>query len=90
MATPIYTVIFENVGRGKVSWQQDMEHPSFVALSRAIKKKKALASKGIDFSYDVVNDDETRGTIFAGFRAVGTFRVVSGEARAALESVKVK
>lgn len=62
-------VSFENVGRDKQSWTEDFRELSESALYRAIKKRRALASKDIFCDLD-------SGQIFAGFRCVGTFKVV--------------
>lgn len=61
-------VTFENVGRDRQSWTEEMREVSESALYRAVKKRRALASK------DIYCDIE-EGIIYAGPRMVGTFSV---------------
>lgn len=61
-------VTFENVGRDKQTWTEEFRELSESALYRAVKKRRALASK------DVWCDLDT-GIIYAGGRAVGTFSI---------------
>ena len=67
-------VHFENVGNAKRSWDADLPLLSSQTLHREIKRKKALASKHLEFTMEVDGND-TIGHIHAGMRTVGTFRV---------------
>lgn len=62
-------VSFENVGRDKQSWTEEFRELSESALYRAIKKRRALASKDIYCDMD-------SGQIYAGFREVGAFKIL--------------
>ena len=66
-------VIFENVGRGRLTWTADLPSLSRRSLEREVRKKRgALRSRSVDFEF---NADGTAGIIYVGdFRAVGTFR----------------
>ena len=67
-----FTVDFERVGRGEVSWHESFDHrPTEIDLVRSVKAKRVLASKGIDVGFC----EDNRGSIFAGLRAVGTFSI---------------
>lgn len=69
-------VVFEGVGRGKLTWTAELASLSERALVREIQKKGALKSRGVDVEF---NDDGTAGIILVGgFRCVGTFRVIDG------------
>lgn len=63
------TIRFENVGRNKDSWEQDVE-PTEAGIIRAIKARKALMSNEIE-AYD--------GCIYAGGRLVGKYSVLEGQ-----------
>lgn len=65
-------VTFENVGRSKQTWTEEMREVSESALYRAVKKRRALASKEI---YCDINDERTGGFIYAGDRLVGAFSI---------------
>jgi hypothetical protein len=60
------TVIFQNVGRDKMSWTIDSDDVSPQALCSAIRKRHALLSRDIDCD---------NGIVYAGFRAVGTYLI---------------
>jgi hypothetical protein len=67
-------VAFEGVGRGKLSWTADLASLSEAALVRELRRKKALASRGVDFEF---NDDGTAAFILVGgFRRVGFVRLI--------------
>jgi hypothetical protein len=71
-------VRFENVGRGKMTWDETFTADEdgtidSLQLIRAIRRKGALASKGVDVSTD---QKFTSGHIHAGMHAVGTWRIV--------------
>lgn len=69
-------VTFENVGRGRQTWTADLPSLSWRSLEREVRRKKALASRGVEFEF---NADGTAGIILVGgFRPVGTFRAVGG------------
>jgi len=60
---------FRDVGRGKRSWGADFKRrPTEVMLIGAIRKKRALGSRGIDFDWDGL-----KAGIYVGMiRHVGT------------------
>lgn len=68
-------IAFKDVGRGKRNWTaeidttQDREDVSY-DLASEVLKSGALLSRGIEVS---LSDDKSEGTVFAGFRPVGTF-----------------
>jgi predicted nuclease of restriction endonuclease-like RecB superfamily len=64
-------VTFENVGRGKKTWQADIRELSYAELKKAVKKAGAIISRYPEFE---VNDNERTGAIVCGFRTCGTFR----------------
>lgn len=69
-------VAFENVGRGRLSWVADLTTLSEAALVRELRRKKALASRAIDFDF---SDDGTAARILVGgFRPVGTVHIIGG------------
>ncbi len=69
------TVKFVDVGRSKMCWEEEISTVDELSIIRAVKKRKALASKEIDASVE-----GTGGTIYvAGFRPVGHF-FIFGEA----------
>jgi hypothetical protein len=71
-----FLVRFFDVGRNKVCWEERITRPvSDQKILAAVKKKKALASKGVDI--DSGGSDYT-GYITAGSRAVGRFLIVPG------------
>lgn len=71
-------VVFENVGRGRLTWTADLPSLSWRSLEREVHKKKALRSRGVEFEF---NADGTAGVIYVGFgRAVGTFRAENAAA----------
>jgi len=77
-------VRFENVGRGKKSWEadvrEDLEEPGVPdadALIRHVRLGRALASRDIEVSANSRRD----GGIFAGMRPVGTWRIVEVASR---------
>lgn len=65
-------VEFKDVGRGKRTWRARMTLTGD-SLIREVQKARALASRGIDVSFDL---DMGVGMVFAGIRSVGTIRVV--------------
>ena len=65
-------VKFENVGRDKKSWTSNLSEFTYSSLFRAVKKQRALGSRGLDFDYD---SETNKGVIYAGMRDVGTFTV---------------
>lgn len=66
------TIQFENVGQHKLCWSEDLDG-SEQAILRALKKKSALISRGIDVVWD---ENGSGGAIFVGgFRCVGKFKV---------------
>lgn len=67
-------VRFEKVGRDRQTWEQELREVSYSSLYRAVKDRKALASKEIDFEWD--EDSTTTGAITAGGRDVGRFTVI--------------
>lgn len=73
-----YTVNFNSVGRARATWSVDFaKRPDEMDIARAVQKKKCLASRFVDVEF--INDDETEGDISAGFRTVGTFKVVANQ-----------
>lgn len=70
-----FLVKFENVGGGKRNWEERIERPVTDAkIIAAVKRKKALASKGIDAE----ETTDYGGIIFAGGRPVGSYFIVPG------------
>jgi hypothetical protein len=65
-------VRFENVGRNRLSWSADLVSISEASLTREVKRKKALASRGLCFSYD---GEHGRIVAVSLSRVVGTFRI---------------
>lgn len=64
-----YLVKFIGVGRNKRSWQTEYDALSESALTREVRKSKALMSHGIDV---ILRDDQRSGeVIVGGFRCVG-------------------
>lgn len=79
-------VVFENVGRGRLTWTADLPSLSWRSLEREVRKKRgALRSRSVDFEF---NADGTAGIIYVGdgYRPVGTFRA----ANAAVVAVQLK
>lgn len=68
-------VRFESVGRDKRTWETEIRELSYPCLYQAIRKRKALASKEIDFEWI----DDNTAQIFAGSREVGTFKILQDE-----------
>lgn len=75
-------VRFENVGRGRKSWEDDVTEddalpgtPEMTALESALDRGGALMSRdtGCDFNPD---DSYQSGTCYAGGRTVGSWHVV--------------
>lgn len=62
---------FKEVGRGKVSWSEKINNLSHASIKRAIVKKGCVLSRDLDFTYD---EEKNEGSIFAGFRSIGTFK----------------
>lgn len=72
--TPDYKVEFIDVGRGKVSWAATLKQfPTEAVLIGLVRKKKALMSQDIWCEFD--NELLEYGSVFAGMRSVGAFRV---------------
>ena len=69
-------VKFENVGRGKKSWESSIDCPNYTELLRAVKKGRALMSRDISFEFD--EDDNKSGNVCVGItnRAVGRFTII--------------
>lgn len=65
------TIQFTNVGRNHASWTAELADSTEAAIIREVRKRKVLASKEI-FAED--------GTIYAGFRPVGQYRVIQPSA----------
>lgn len=63
-----FKVRFTNVGRANMSWEADLSSRSESAMVREIRRKGALASRGIDFAEGVI--------YVGGFRAVGMYEFV--------------
>lgn len=68
------TVHFENVGHSRLSWDAEMEILSERALLRAIRRRKALASRCVEFTMEIEGEN-TVGAIYVGNRSVGSFRI---------------
>jgi hypothetical protein len=73
-------VRFENVGRGKASWDDAIDNfgsPEMIsdALERrlTLKKPRPLASRDVSVSWD---SDTKTGIVFAGMHGVGTVRAI--------------
>ena len=72
--SPDYRVEFSGVGRNKVSWSASLKQmPTEHVLVSLVRKKKALMSNNIWCAFD--NEEFEYGTVFAGMRPVGAFRV---------------
>jgi hypothetical protein len=72
----VITIIFHDVGRGKLCWKEEVESLSDKTLLKCIKSRHALASNTVEFYW---NEDQCSGTIVVGgFRTVGTFSVQGG------------
>lgn len=67
------TIEFYDVGAAKKTFRATMEELSEIAMFRAVKKAKALASKGIDFEQD---ESGLSGTVLAGYRTAGYWKVI--------------
>lgn len=69
-------VRFENVGPSKYCWTAVMTEPlTAEKMIRAIHKRRALGSRGIEFSEE--REDCWGGSIYVGFfRKVGAWHVV--------------
>lgn len=61
------TIHFQNVGRDKVSWCEEIREASEASIMRALRKRKALASR------EVWVED---GEILAGGRLVGRYTIL--------------
>lgn len=70
----VFTVRFEDVGARHLTWEEPITRPvTDVKLIKAIKRKGALCSRGID----VVDTGDYAGAIYVGmFRRVGTYFIV--------------
>ncbi len=65
-------VQFENVGRDKMNWVENIPSMSEEYILQAVNRKRALASKEIAVGFTKMG-----GSLIVGFhRQVGTFRVV--------------
>lgn len=70
-----FLVKFESVGRARLNWEERIERPVTDAkIVAAVKRKKALASKGIDAQ----ETTDYGGIIFAGDRPAGSYFIVPG------------
>ncbi len=62
---------FVEVGRGKVTWEQDYPTPPTAGeLETAVRKKSVLVSRDIEVALD-----GNEGAIFAGFHQVGRIEI---------------
>lgn len=69
-------VQFKDVGRDKKCWEDRISVPSFESLEHCLKKSGAVMSRDIDFDED---PDGMGGRVFAGVRAVGTYKLIPEE-----------
>lgn len=70
-----FLVRFMDVGARHLNWEERIERPVTDAkIVKAVQRKKALASKGID----VGGSSDYGGTIFAGDRETGRYLIVPG------------
>jgi hypothetical protein len=68
-----FRVTFTRVGRSKMDWVSVLrQQPTLPILERLVRKSGALASRDIQCLFA---DDHKSGTVYAGMRAVGAFRV---------------
>lgn len=68
-----FLVKFRDVGRKKLSWEERIARPiDEQAIVTAVKRRKALLSRGISAPYV----DDYGGFIYAGERAVGYYAIV--------------
>lgn len=66
-------VDFIGVGMDDMSWQANIDELSYESLYRELKRKGAVMSQSVDFTYD---DELKTGEIFVGiFRKVGSFKI---------------
>lgn len=73
----VHTIMFHNVGRGKVSWSELLKQtPTLPIIERMVRKKGVLMSRDIEC---LSNEAGTAGTIYVGMRAVGTFELVTDD-----------
>lgn len=73
-----HTVIFEQVGRGKLGWTSTIYDVTHSAIVRDLKKHRAIASSGIDLEplrRDGATNSETFSIVVGGFRTVGKVSV---------------
>jgi hypothetical protein len=66
------TVRFENVGRGKATWEQTVSEWDEAVLEHAVRKRGVLISR--DIAVELDGDKGAR--IYAGFHRVGTIHLV--------------
>lgn len=62
---------FENVGRDHLSWSAEIEDVTYRRLLAEIRKKKALASRDVEF--DFAEDGMSGNVIVGGWRPIGRF-----------------
>ena len=68
-----YRVHFSGVGRDRKAWVCNLnQRPTEILLRRLVYESGALLSQEVECFFDVKGDT---GTIYAGARAVGRFRV---------------
>lgn len=67
----MYKVEFKKVGRNHVSFTKSMKKLDYDSFYRAVRPY--LVSSDIWFG---VSNDETKGTVFAGFHSVGSFEII--------------
>ena len=70
---------FLDVGRNAVSWEAEcnaekIEDLEYEWLYSQVKKKAKVMSTEIDFLIN--REDETKGIITAGFRTIGTLKIL--------------
>lgn len=63
---------FENVGSKNKTWECRVKEVTETALLRQIRINQALMSRSLSFDFD-----GQEGNVYAGFRTVGTFKVVA-------------
>lgn len=73
-----FLVKFIGVGSRCLEWEERIERPVTEAkIVKAVKRRKALASKGIETG----GDSDYGGSILAGGREVGRYLIVPGSER---------
>lgn len=65
---------FKDVGRERKSWTSEVRELTGDALYRAVRSKKALMSRDVDFTEEPGEDGWF--SVIAGWRTVGKWRVV--------------